>query len=116
MAKVYCCQCRRDVDAEIVNGKKVYPTYKWLRDKHFYRCPVCHNYCNIIEGENMAIPDAYIRRRRRDIHAVAKRCGTARFYKGMTEKWGAPFHTGEIRTHGEADRAFFYALQVELEL
>lgn len=39
--KIYCCWCKKEVDARLVNGKTIYPHRHDLFSKKFYMCPDC---------------------------------------------------------------------------
>jgi endogenous inhibitor of DNA gyrase (YacG/DUF329 family) len=42
--KIFCANCQKDVDAEKVTGKEIYPHRPDLAGKILYRCPICGNY------------------------------------------------------------------------
>lgn len=42
--KGYCCECRKDVNCEMVKGDVIYPHRPDLYDLNFIRCPICGNY------------------------------------------------------------------------
>lgn len=47
----YCCECRKDVNCEMVKGDVIYPHRPDLYDLDFVRCPVCGNYTGKYDGE-----------------------------------------------------------------
>lgn len=50
--KVYCCECGKEIEADIVGGDIIYPHRKDLYSKKFYLCPHCHNYAGVYQGES----------------------------------------------------------------
>ena len=119
--KIYCCGCKRSINAEITDGKKIYPHRPDLAEKQFLQCPTCHNYVGLIIGEKMAIPDEYIKNKRREIHYILDNLWhtkdeRAKIYNMMSEQLGRAYHTGELRTHKAADEALSVAQKILKQL
>ena len=119
--KGYCCECKKDVEVEIVSGEVIYPHRPDLYQKKFYRCPVCGNYTGVYDGEYPTLPNEYIRRKRHDAHrrldAIWRnRKLKARYYKYMSDAFNREFHWGMIRNIEDADKAYYKTINFLKEL
>lgn len=108
--KGYCCECRKDVDCEIVKGDVIYPHRPDLYDLGFVRCPICGNYTGIHDGEYPTLPTAHIRSCRRRAHRALDRiwrdrAKKSKYYGFMSNHFGKDFHWGMVRSDEEADEA-----------
>lgn len=106
----YCCECRKDVDCEVVKGDVIYPHRPDLYDLNFVRCPICGNYTGIHDGEYPTLPTAHIRSCRRRAHRALDRIWKDRnkkskYYGFMSAHFGKDFHWGMVRCSEEADEA-----------
>lgn len=119
--KTFCCGCGKNVNAELVGGEKIYPHRPDLAEKKFLLCPICHNYVGLIIGEEVTIPDEYIRNKRREIHYILDNLWNnkekrVQVYTIMSNQLGRPYHTGELRTHKAADDALSAAQRTSMVL
>lgn len=122
--KTYCCKCGKNVDATLTTADKIYPTWGFDRLKTipFLQCPHCREYAVKTLGEKPTIPDEYIRKKRIEIHQILdplwikQGYPRGKIYSLMSKKIGHPFHSGEIKTHEEADECLLAAIQVEFDL
>lgn len=106
----YCCECRKDVDCEIVKGDVIYPHRPDLYDLNFVRCPICGNYTGRYEGEYPTLPTAHTRSCRRRAHRALDKIWSDRnkrgeYYNFMSNRFGKDFHWGLVRSDEEADKA-----------
>lgn len=105
--KIYCCNCRKDVEAALVHGDVVYPHRPDLFKKHFYMCPYCGKFvgCHGLSTRPLGcIPTEEIKIARKRIHAKIDpiwktgKMSRRELYKYISEKLGYTYHTGETRT------------------
>ena len=111
----YCCECRKDVNCEMVKGDVIYPHRPDLYDLDFVRCPICGNYTGKYEGEHPTLPTAHIRFCRRRAHRALDRiwkdkAKRSKYYAFMSKHFGKDFHWGLVRSDDEADEAFEYTI------
>jgi hypothetical protein len=108
--KAYCCECGKEIEADIVGGDIIYPHRKDLYPKKFYMCPHCHNYTGVYQGEEPVIPTKYIRECRHYAHRALDRIWhnkklKNKYYAYMNEQFKKVFHWGEVRSEEEATKA-----------
>lgn len=105
-----CCECKKYIVCEHVDGSVVYPHRPDLYRLNFVRCPICGNYAGIYKGEKISIPTKYMRKCRYKAHMVLnKLCNDrkemGKYYKYMSTRLGKDFHWGETESDEEANRA-----------
>lgn len=118
MRMIYCCQCKRDVLANLVFASTIYPHRDDLRNKNFYQCPHCGNYVGCHrDGEPLGtIPHPELRKRRHLVHQVIDgywlltkdRVRRKRLYKELSKFIGREYHTGELNSVEECNRVMEY--------
>lgn len=123
--KIYCCKCRKDVEAILVKGNKIYPHRPDLYKKNFYQCPHCNNYVGC-HGETTrplgCIPTNEIKIARRKVHALMdplwkeKKISRKDLYKYISDKLGYTYHNGETRSIQECLKVYDLILQFKDEL
>lgn len=42
--KIYCCECKTDIEARLTDGKEIYPHRKDLKSIPFWKCDACDNF------------------------------------------------------------------------
>ena len=108
--KVYCCECGKEIEADIVGGDIIYPHRKDLYSKKFYLCPHCHNYAGVYQGEKPVIPTKKIRECRYTAHRALDKIWhnkkqKKKYYAFMNEQFNKSFHWGEMKNEAEAMKA-----------
>jgi len=115
---IYCCACRKDIEAYLTNGAEVYPHREDLKDIPFWKCPTCGNHvgCHVKTDKPTDplgyIPTPVIAQWRRLIHAKMdplwqSGAWTRRaVYAWMTQQLGWKFHISCLRTIKEAETAY----------
>lgn len=122
---IYCCGCEREVNARLTDGGEIYPHRTDLHRLPFWKCDTCGNYVGCHHTTNTptaplgVIPTPGIRVRRQQIHALIDplwRDGNMRrqsVYKMIALQLGIEeFHTAEIKSVEEADRALAVARSI----
>lgn len=125
---IYCCGCKKEVNARLTNGREIYKHREDLKDVPFWKCDVCKNYvgCHYKTRERTkplgSIPTPELRAARRKIHDVLdplwKHGGKYRgsLYKKLSDRLGYQYHSGELNDLEEADRVYQAVLVIaELE-
>lgn len=117
---IYCCQCAKEVDAQLTNGREIYPHRPDLHDLPFWKCDTCYNYVGChYKSKNRTnplgcIPNSEMRKARRHIHDLidpvwkSGKIGRSSLYQQISAQTGKPYHTANIRTIEEA-RAVYRA-------
>lgn len=108
--KAYCCECGKEIEADIVGGDIVYPHRQDLYSKKFYLCPHCHNYAGVYQEEKPVIPTKYIRNCRYTAHRALDKIWHSKklkkkYYAYMNKQFKKVFHWGEMRSEEEATKA-----------
>lgn len=111
---IYCTGCEEDVDARLTNGKERYPHRPDLFIIPFWKCDSCGNYVGChYKTANPTKPLGYIAKpeileARKKIHAIldplwkSGKINRGKAYAYVSSKIGKPYHTGEIKSMGEA--------------
>lgn len=108
--KAYCCECKKPIECELVNGDVIYPYRPDLYHLHFYKCPLCGNYTGRYDGERVVLPTKHIRSCRYKAHRALNKIWKdkrkkAKYYTYMSDKLGRSFHWGEVECNEVADKA-----------
>lgn len=123
--KIYCIQCKDDIDARSTTGIEVYPHRIALKSKPYWICDSCKNYVGCHSGDNNngqplgVIPTAELRKARMSVHAILDpiwRNGTASrntVYRMLKEKLGYNYHSGETKTVEECENARLKAIEIK---
>ena len=112
--KLECINCNKDVDAELVTGNIIYPHRPDLKNRNFYKCPLCGEYVgchpNTIKPLG-CIPSKELRQARIKVHNkldILWRSGKykrAEIYKTLSEHFGYKYHNGNTKTVTECEEA-----------
>lgn len=113
--QIYCCGCRKNVEARLTNGLEVYSNIEPLRTIPFWKCDGCGNFvgCHYKSKSKKtqplgSIPTKELREARKHIHALLDpiwRTGLAtrkEVYAYLSEQLGKEYHTGDLSTLEEA--------------
>jgi len=107
----FCCICNKTVNAELVDGGRIYPNIKKLHSQNYYRCPHCYGYVGINSFTKKPlgkIVSKEIKRYRMAIHSALdplwfpneqKRCWV---YREMSKRLGYEYHTANVCSEKEA--------------
>ena len=122
--EIYCCGCQKNIKARLTDGSEIYPHRRDLYALPFWICNTCGNYVGTHHKTKERtkplgnIPTRELREARKRIHAVidpAHRSGRiprGKIYGKMSVALGYTFHSGEIKTLEEADRAYELAVKI----
>ena len=125
---IYCCECKKEVDALLVWGSEVYPHREDLQELPFWRCDTCRNFVGCHhKTKNRTKPlgviaSKEIKNARIHIHAILdplwqkKRIPRGVLYGKMNEALGCPYHTAEIRCIEEARKIYRIAREISRSL
>lgn len=109
--KIYCCGCKKDVEARLTTGTEIYPHRQDLNGIVFFRCDVCNNYVGTHrklnkDGTRMplgSIPTPELRKVRSEIHELMdpiwrnQKMQRSELYAKLSFRLGIDdFHTGSI--------------------
>jgi hypothetical protein len=124
---IYCCECQKEINARLTNGKEIYPHREDLFEKFFWICENCNNYVGT-HGKTKdktrplgVIPSREIKQLRKKIHSVIdplwknKKIKRQILYKKISEKIGKEYHTAEIRTAEEGIKILKIVLNLKSE-
>lgn len=108
--RAYCCECKKSIECELVNGNVIYPHRPDLCDLELFRCPICGNYTGKYEGERIVLPTKHIRICRYMAHRALDKIWKdkkkkAEYYTYMSNRLGRDFHWGEVECDEVADKA-----------
>ena len=112
MTKIFCCNCEKDVDTNIIYGDTVYPHRKDLKNLKFFQCKFCLHSVGTHKhsGEPLGvIPTVQLKERRQYIHSIMDplwRKGTVprkTIYKYLSKVIGRNYHTADLRSIDETD-------------
>ena len=112
--KIWCCGCKKIVDARLTNGAETYPHRNDLKDLPRWKCDKCGNHVGTHhKTKNRTkplgnIPSYEIKKARIYIHNLIDpvwRSGKLRrgeIYCHISKELGYQYHTGEIKDIEEA--------------
>lgn len=112
--KIYCCNCNKDVDAQLVDGSIVYPYRSDLYKLKFYRCPFCHNFVGTHKDTEKplgCIASSELKTWRIKVHNrldyLWKKniCKRKEVYKQLSEHFGYDYHNGNTKSIEECQQA-----------
>ena len=112
--RIYCCGCKKDVNARLTDGREIYLHRPDLYALPFWRCDDCKNFvgCHHKTGNPTeplgCIPTAEIKNARRHIHALidpiwqSGKMQRSALYAEISKRAGWGYHTAKIRSIDEA--------------
>lgn len=116
--KIYCCQCKQNVEARLTHGGEIYPHREDLQDLPFWKCDACKNHvgCHHKTGDRTKplgnIPTRELRNARQHIHKILdplwkeKKIKRGSLYARISDALGYQYHTAEIKTVEEARKIY----------
>lgn len=122
---IYCCNCKKDVDAILVNGTVVYPHRQDLFQKSFYRCPFCGSFVGCHPNTTKplgCIPTRALKEARKKLHYKmdslwkSKKISRGDLYRKISKYLGYTYHNGETRSVEECNKVLAYVENIRKEL
>lgn len=102
--KIYCCNCEKELDCELVKGSVIYPHRQDLSHLNFYRCPKCKQYIGCHPNSTRplgVIPTQEMKKARIIIHAMIDplwkqgKITRGKLYRLIADELGIKhYHTG----------------------
>lgn len=123
--KIYCCNCRKKVEAWLVKGDKIYPHRPDLYDKNFYQCPHCGQYVGCHGNSTRplgCIPSEEVKIARKKLHALMDPIwkkgliSRSKLYSLISKKLGYTYHNGETRTVQECLQVYDIIMQIKADI
>jgi hypothetical protein len=121
---IYCCECKKDIEARLTSGKEIYPHRKDLYSLPFWICDACLNYVGTHHKTKNrtrplgVIPNEGMRSARKKIHAIldplwkSGKIKRRTLYKNIRDHLGKEYHTANIKNIEEANEVLSYITQV----
>lgn len=116
--KIYCCDCKTDVEARLTDGAEIYKHRAELKSLPFWKCDTCGNFVGCHHKTKNkttplgCIPTPEIKDARKHIHALldplwqSGKISRKELYAKLTAKLGKQYHTAEIRSVDEAREVY----------
>lgn len=113
--QIYCCECKSDMQTNLINGVIAYPHRPDLANLPFWQCPKCNNFVGCHHKTNQptrplgVIPNFEIKQARQKLHALIdpvwknKLISRTELYKLISKQLGYQFHIAEIKSMDEVD-------------
>lgn len=111
---IWCVSCGKEVYAELVNGKDVYPHREDLAKLPFWRCPNCGNWVGthyktktplkplgVIANKQMKFLRIAIHNRLDEIWENGT-MSRSQCYRWLSKRLGYEYHTGNLKSIAEA--------------
>lgn len=124
ISSIYCCGCKKRVQARLTTGREIYPHRSDLRDIPFWKCDACQNYIGCHHKSRNktqplgSIPTAELRNLRTEIHKtldplwVSGKHSRKDIYQKLSKLLGYEYHTGEVRSVEEAKKVLVFLSQL----
>lgn len=115
---IYCCGCKREVEARLTDGREIYPRRDDFSDLPFWMCDTCKNYVGChhkIKDRTKPlgnIPTRELKIARQHIHKILdplwknKQMSRREIYAIISKELGYRYHTAEIKTVEEARQIY----------
>ncbi len=116
--KIYCCECKKEIEAKLTDGGEIYPHRQDLRDLPFWKCDTCGNYVGCHHKTEHrtkplgCIPNNEIKNARKEIHNIldplwkSGRVDRKILYAEISKHIGWKYHTAKIRDIEEARKIY----------
>lgn len=126
--KIYCCECKNNIDARLTDGREVYPHRSDLFSLPFWKCDSCKNFVGCHHKSKTrtkplgCIPNQEIKKYRVLIHSVIDPlwkeglASRGHVYQKLSQALGRQYHTAELRDMKEVDVIIEAAVQLSTEL
>jgi zinc-finger-containing domain len=127
--KLYCCQCKQDIDARLTDGREVYPHRPDLNPLPFWKCDACGNHvgCHHKTKDRTRplgnIPTKELKSARQHIHRILdplwrqRLIPRGKLYARIASAMGCTeYHTAEIRSVDEARKVYAIVRNIAREI
>lgn len=126
--KIFCVQCKKDIEARLTDGKEIYPHRSDLSQLPFWKCDICKNYvgCHHKTKERTRplgnIPTQELRDARKHIHKILDplwKYGSfdrKDLYALISGIIGWDYHTSEIKSIEEARKIYRIILDIKRKI
>lgn len=123
--RIYCCNCRKEVEAQLVKGHVIYPHRPDLYKKYHYLCPLCGGYVGCHKGTTRplgCIPTEAIKIARKKLHAKmdplwkSGLISRGKLYALISKELGYTYHNGNTRTVQECLRVYDIVDNIEKQV
>jgi len=122
---IYCCECKKKIEARLTNGSEIYPHRKDLFKLSFWKCDICHNYVGCHHKTDKptqplgVIPSEDIRKARKHLHELIDPIwmtgdmSRKKLYSAISDKLGRKYHAANVRSVEEAREAYKAVLDIK---
>jgi len=120
--KIYCCNCKKEKDCELVKGTSIYPHRPDLANLNFYRCPCCKQYIGCHPNSTKplgVIPTQEMKKARMIIHDMidpvwkSGKISRGKLYRLLSKELGIKqYHTGWTRDIKQCRKVYRAATKV----
>lgn len=113
--KIYCCECKTNIEARLTNGGEVYPHRPDLFGLPFWRCDTCNNFvgCHHKSKDRTkplgCIANQEMKNARMQIHSIIDPLWKdgimtrSQVYSKLSDALGRQYHTAELSSMKEVD-------------
>ena len=123
--KIYCCNCEKEVEGILVDGKAVYTHRKDLYSKNFYKCSICGGFVGCHPNTTKplgCIPTDELKEWRKKLHYKMDKLWKSNkidrkdLYKRISEHIGYTYHNAETRSVAECVKVLNFVEKIRREL
>lgn len=122
--KIYCCNCKKEIEAHRIFGSEIYPNRADLKNYVFWKCETCNGYVGSHQSTRKkrplgCIPSDEIKNARKHLHALIDplwhkhNITRSKLYKLISNELGYSYHTANIRTIEEARLVYKIVLNIK---
>ena len=120
MNNIFCVQCNKYIEANLVTGEVIYPHRPDLYNLKFYQCPFCKNYVGTHKGTTRplgCIPTLELKQARIKVHNKldylwkSGKYKRYKIYKALSEYFGYRYHNGTTKSIEECNKAIGFLEQ-----
>ncbi len=123
---IYCCNCKKEVETEIITGDKAYPDYPFTVDGYFHKCLNCNSFVGCHKGTDKplgCIPTDEMKNARQHIHKLIdplwqlKKISRNKLYKLIAKELNIKqYHTAWTRSIEECRDVYRVGLKIRKQL
>lgn len=122
--KLWCCQCRTNVEARLTSGTEIYPHRPDLANLPCWKCDGCGNHVGTHHKTDNPtrplgnIPSTEVKNARIKIHELidpvwkSGKVSRTNIYRAISKELGYVYHAAEIKTMDEARIVYHIANRV----